>query len=305
MERHGVNRMEKIMKTLSRQSLIYIILVMAACFGLGIAALFTESDSGNLMYVFLQKGFTAFPVLAVVLTRWITKDKSPWNFSLRVWKRPGLWLFSAIVPGVLIVFGAFLYFVLFPENYSGAFDYGALLGLAGSGKGQITSPLSFSVVTIAIAALFIPIQLLELGEEIGWRAYLLPRQIERYGIRKAVLLNSFLWGMVHFPLIYFGFNYSLKNPLAPWSNIAMMLLVCMVFGVICSYIAIVSGNCMYSAIVHGVINIIGEVPVFLSVQQESGLLGPNPSGIISMSFMIVAAVILFIRLGKVKNKLSI
>lgn len=160
------------------------------------------------------------------------------------------------------------------------------------------------MTAIVISAAFIPIQLLELGEETGWREYLLPRQIKRLGIHKAVLLNSFLWGLAHLPLIYFGFNYSAHNPGAPWSNMAMMLLVCMTVGVICCYVTVVSGNAMYAAIVHGVINVIGEVPVFLSLRQENGLLGPNPTGFIGMAGMLLCAIVLFIRLSKIENRLT-
>ena len=57
---------------------------------------------------------------------------------------------------------------------------------------------------------------------------------------------------------------------------------------------------MYAAIMHGVVNVIGEIPVFCSVSLKSGLLGPNPTGLVSMSFLIILALILFVRLGNLK-----
>ena len=92
---------------------------------------------------------------------------------------------------------------------------------------RIMNPLSFSVVCVLIAAGCIPIQLLELGEEIGWREYLLPKQVAVYGMRKGVLLNGFYWGIAHLPLIFLGFNYSLENIGAPRSNMLIMIIVCM------------------------------------------------------------------------------
>ena len=56
----------------------------------------------------------------------------------------------------------------------------------------------------------------------------------------------------------------------------MMMLVCLVFGILCGAATIVSGNCMFAAIIHGVFNLIGEVPVFLSVSQRNTLLGLIP-----------------------------
>ena len=65
-----------------------------------------------------------------------------------------------------------------------------------------------------------------------------------------------------------------------------------------SYKSVISNNVMYSAVIHGAVNVIGEIPVFISVSHKSGLLGPNPTGIIGMSGLIVCAVIMLVRLQK-------
>lgn len=286
-----------------KQMRIYLLLILGICYLLGLTAFFTQSDSANTAYQILQKGFTAFPVVCAFITRRITKDSSKWRISLKVWKNAKLWLFCAFVPSILIAIGAALYFVLFPEQYSGVFDLDSLIG--GGYIIQIHNPLVFGAMCVLISALCVPIHLLELGEEIGWREYLLPKQIKQYGVGKGVLLNGLYWGIAHLPIIYFGFNYSLENFGAPWSNMAMMMLVCVVIGIICSYAMVTSGNVMYSAIIHGVVNVIGEIPVFLSVSNKSGLLGPNPTGIIGMSGLILCAAIIFVRLGKTENKLVV
>ena len=124
-------------------------------------------------------------------------------------------------------------------------------------------------------------------------------------MHRAALLNGILWGLAHLPLIYFGFNYSIENPGAPWSNIAMMMVVCVTLGIILSYVMLVSGNVMFPAIIHGVVNIIGEVPVYLSITQENSLLGPNPTGLIGLSGLIILAITMFICFGKAKNRVGI
>ncbi len=101
-------------------------------------------------------------------------------------------------------------------------------------------------------------------------------------------------------LIYLGFNYSKENPGAPWSNMALMMLACIVMGIMFSFVTLKTGNCMYAAIMHGVVNIIGEIPVFCSVSLKSGLLGPNPTGLLSMVFLIMMAIVLYVRLDKVQ-----
>lgn len=284
-----------------KQRIMFLSLVLGSCYLPFIITLIENKDGDSPIYQFIQKGFTAFPVLAAIITRWLTKDKTPWKIHIKVWKRPKLWAFCAFVPGLLIAFGAAIYFLMFPEEYSGSFHYGGLIALTGmqaNGSLPINSPILFAAVTVLLSAVFIPIHLLELGEEIGWREYLLPKQIERYGTHRAAMFNGVLWGLAHLPLIYYGFNYSLENPGAPWSNMVMMMLVCVVLGIILSYVMVFSGNVIYPAIIHGVVNTIGEVPVYLSITQKNGLLGPNPTGLISMSGLIILAIVLFFCIGK-------
>ena len=282
------------MKKLDKATILYLGIILAFTFGLAILEVIFKTGQ---FYDILQKGFTAVPVLTALVVRKITGgERGSFKLSLKVWKNWKMWLFCAFAPAILTALGAFLYFAVFSEEYSMVFELGKIVG--NDMTMEISNPIVFALVCIVISALCIPIQLLELGEEIGWRGYLLWRQVERYGEKKAVLINGIEWGLVHMPLIYLGFNYSSENPGAPWSNMAMMMLVCIVLGIMFSYVTLKTKNCMYAAIMHGVINIIGEIPVFCSVSLKSGLLGPNPTGLLPMSFLIVAAVILFVRLGR-------
>ena len=80
---------------------IYLIFVLGICWALGIAAFCLQGNSQNTIYQILQKGFTAFPVIAAVFTRHITGDKSEWRISFRVWKNKKLWAFCAFAPSIL------------------------------------------------------------------------------------------------------------------------------------------------------------------------------------------------------------
>lgn len=270
---------------------IYLGLIFFISYGLGILEFVTGTGK---FYHFLSIAFTFLPVLTAFITRRITGKPGKFHLSLKVWKDPKSWLFSAFVPGILIVPGTVLYFLVFPNEYSGVFRYGMLLGT--NAEIVIKSPLLIALACIIVAAMMIPIQLLELGEEIGWRGYLLGFQIEKYGKRKAVLINGVEWGLAHLPLIYFGFNYSLNNPGAPYTNMALMMVVCVIIGIMFSYITIKTGNCLYAAIMHGVVNVIGELPVYMTHDMESGLLGPNPTGILTISFLAAFSILLLIKM---------
>ena len=274
----------------------YLVIIYAYTFGLG--ALEKIFQTGQ-FYSILQTSFTALPVVAALIVRKTTGVESKSKLSLKVWQNCKMWLFCLFAPAILIVMGAILYFSIFSNEYSKVFEVGQLLG--NDTCIEISNPVLFIIICIFISALCFPIHLLELGEEVGWRGYILWFQVEKYGARKAVLVNGFEWGLAHMPLIYLGFNYSNDNPGAPWSNIALMMLVCITTGIIFSYVTLKTGNCMYAAIMHGVVNIIGEIPVFCSVSLKSGLLGPNPTGLLSMLFLIITAVFLYFKLEKLEN----
>ena len=269
----------------------YLGIVFVYTFGLGVLE---KIFSTGRVYSFLQISFTALPVITALIVQKIVGEKGRIKLSLKVWKDYKMWLFSMFVPGILIVLGAVLYFTVFRNEYSSVFELGQLIG--NDMRIEISNPIIFGIVCIVISAVCIPLHLLELGEEVGWRGYLLWLQVEKYGERKAILVNGLEWGLVHMPLIYFGFNYSNENPGAPWTNMLLMMLFCIVLGIIFSYVTLKTENCMYAAIMHGVVNIIAEIPVFCSVSMKSGLLGPNPTGLLSMTFLIIMAIFLFFKL---------
>ena len=73
--------------------------------------------------------------------------------------------------------GAAVYFFIFPKEYSGILKYGVLFG--SEAELTVRNPRVLSLAVIMVSAIAIPIQLLELGEEIGWQGYLLSFQIEK------------------------------------------------------------------------------------------------------------------------------
>jgi membrane protease YdiL (CAAX protease family) len=78
----------------------------------------------------------------------------------------------------------------------------AIYGYAHGGIGPLKPLLLFT--------LFAPSSLFwlvtgPLGEEFGWRGYLLPRLLQRYSPLKSALVLGVIWGVWHFPLYYHTF----------------------------------------------------------------------------------------------------
>lgn len=288
----------------TKRIFIFLIFVFGVYYCLWLTAILLPKNMGNAVYSFLSFPvvFMGTPALSVFLTRKITKDTSAMAYSVKAWKNKKIALFSMFVPAVFILVGAVLFYIIFPDDldYTGEYIIRSFGHLGAPSKISFTVPslLITGIIICIISAFCVPSWFIALGEEIGWRGYLLPLLCKKMSAGCAVLLNGALWGLAHAPLIYFGMNYGLNYAGAPYGGIAMMILFCMTIGVYMSFVTLKTNNCMYAAIIHGAVNIIGETPVFVSLSTQSSLLGPNPSGIIGMSVLLIGAVILLFKLPK-------
>jgi hypothetical protein len=88
-----------------------------------------------------------------------------------------------------------------------------------------------------------------MGEELGWRGFLLPRLMP-LGKPAAYLVLGLLWGLWHAPLIWAGLNY----PGQPVPGILMMCLVCLAFGAFLNEMTLHYRSSILSGFLHGAAN---------------------------------------------------
>ncbi len=282
---------------LKKQAILYLVIIYGF---LVIGWIVTILD--QTAYTVVWGMFSVFPIIATILTRVITKDKSPWYLKPSFRKSWKTYLFAAFAPGVAIFLGGLLYFTLFPQDLDlGAHNLIAQYAQYGAPETihfSIKAVMLIGVAFIFISPLVLPVHVFALGEEIGWRGYLLPILLKLTSQRTAVLLHGVLWGLAHAPLIYFGFNYGSDYWVAPITGMLMMVLVCVVLGTWLAYVTIQAESILPAVIFHGAGNVIGEMAAFVSFMSISPLLGPTPTGIVGMSGLLVGAIILFAKLEK-------
>ncbi|MEE0264431.1 MAG: CPBP family intramembrane glutamic endopeptidase [Acutalibacteraceae bacterium] len=196
--------------------------------------------------------------------------------------------------------GAVIFYLIFPQDLdlNGTYIAKNFAEFGAPSDIQFTVPglLVVGLCLCAVSSVFVPFWFISLGEDIGWQGYLLPLLCKKMPVKLAVLLTGVLWGSGHAPLIYSGMNYGMDYATAPYGGIAMMILCCTTIGVWMSYATLKTNNCMYASVIHGSLNLIGEVPVFVSLSSQSTLLGPNPSGIIGMSLLLIGAIVLIFKM---------
>lgn len=251
----------------------------------------------------ISVAFMFLPSISALIVRVLARDKSGLYLRPNIRGSKRQYIMAAFLPGALTLAGAALYFALFPKDLDLSMEYiSQLMSQAGivPNVPVMTLPRAIgSGLLLAIAAPLVWVNhIAALGEELGWRGFLLPLLKEELGERRAVLLNGMLWGAAHAPLVCFGLNYSGDYPGAPWSGILMMVVFATVIGIFLSYLTMSSGSIWPACIAHGAVNAVREAPLLICAVNHNVLLGPKPSGIVGMAGFIVLGAVLLARLGR-------
>lgn len=86
-----------------------------------------------------------------------------------------------------------------------------------------------------------------LGEEIGWRGFLVPELYKKYGFTKTSLISGFVWGIWHLPILLFA-DYNSGTPSWYAMSCFMVLIVSMSF--IYTWYRIKSGSLWTAVLLH-------------------------------------------------------
>nr|WP_321258021.1 CPBP family intramembrane glutamic endopeptidase [uncultured Pseudodesulfovibrio sp.] len=107
-----------------------------------------------------------------------------------------------------------------------------------------------------------------LGEEIGWRGFMLPRLMP-LGKPLAYSLLGLIWGIWHAPLILAGFNY----PGYPVGGIIMMCVLCFAFSLFLNEMTLHYDSSILAGFIHGAVNAQGYGVWLLLFPDVHPLLG--------------------------------
>lgn len=237
------------------------------------------------------------------------KFRHGWRFYLALW----------MLPFVATLVGGLIFYLLFPQSFDS--NLGVVRKLAESSSSTATTSPWALLLTITLSLMFIsaPINtVVSMGEEFGWRAYLLQKLMIRFanpgfvagasasvssdapnsasgfyaaGARKAALLTGILHGVWHLPLILL--TASLTPGVTVLTPVAYLLFTCSL-SILLSWGTLNSGSVWPAAVGHGTVNATSALPGFLLAGQPIPLIGPDPTGLIGgIGYTILALVLLF------------
>lgn len=133
-----------------------------------------------------------------------------------------------------------------------AFPVYALVWVFGLGRLDLSGPVGgwqiASMATLGVAGSCLS----ALGEEIGWRGFLVPRLADLFGFTKASLFSGLIWAAWHTPLILFA-DYN-SGSIPSWYALACFLV--MVVGASFSYawLRLKSGSLWPAVLLHAAHN---------------------------------------------------
>ena len=254
-----------------------IFLIWPRVFGFKADAL-TEED------VAFRAALTAvlmfFPAIGVLFTRLVTGEGFKGTMlRLNLRGNARYYLMAWFGPMVLTLLGAIFYFVLFPSK----FTFEQFCNFSSNGSAVV-----LTIVLLPFTPLF---NLLPcLGEEWGWRGYLLSKVAARMKFLPAVLITGFIWGIWHAPIVVAGHNYDAEYPSL---GIVAMCMFCIVVGVFLSFLTLRVKSCWPAVLAHGAINGTAGIGLLFSnnfiMYAPDCFIGPLPTGVVGgFAYMIVA-----------------
>ncbi|HIC94786.1 MAG TPA: CPBP family intramembrane metalloprotease [Anaerolineae bacterium] len=142
--------------------------------------------------------------------------------------------------------------------------------------GKAISPEMVVAIQLAFALTFAPLFncLFALGEELGWRGFLLPHLLP-LGRWKAILLSNVVWGFWHAPAILQGHNY----PDRPVLGIFMMIVFCLLMGAVFSWLYLRTGSPWAPTLAHASLNATAGLPMLFLTDVDIAVGGTVASAI--------------------------
>lgn len=236
------------------------------------------------------------PTLGMLLTRRLTKEGFAFsgtdsmllgiNLKNKKWI---LYLMVMILPWIYFELGNGLRLLLSPEAFSTevAEELGSLLFI---------QPFASIVngVCVSFGAL---------GEELGWRGYMMPKLLKLMDAKWAVPVGGIIWGIWHWPMIYLGHNFGFGYLGYPFTGFAAMCVMSVAIGTILTYVTCRTGSIWPAAILHAVNNASpGILQYYFDGSKVSGWKGDSVVQflILFLPAVLIAAVwyMVFIRENK-------
>lgn len=223
--------------TIKKSEIVFLVTVIIAS---GIAETMICTGGADWWYLLLMW----IPAVSATIANCISFREEDDAFSLkRLFSKAGFhkcrfrYIFAGLMlPAIYLLIPYMVYWWLYPQNFA---YHDVPLGVI------LKDCLPVAIIGTAVSLLS------ALGEEIGWRGYLIPALYQRLGLKRALLLSSLFWCCWHFPLLVAG-GYMAGTSIL--YQIPAFTLCILPVGVIAGILTIQSGSIWPAALLHAAHN---------------------------------------------------
>lgn len=114
-----------------------------------------------------------------------------------------------------------------------------------------------------------------LGEEIGWRGWLLPR-LRPLGVWPALILSGAIWGVWHAPITLLGHNYGLYD----LRGVGLMTIFCILMGSLLGFLRLRTGSVWPAVFAHASLNASAGALILLGdAEHPPNMILAGPAGV--------------------------
>lgn len=266
----------------------FLVITVAISWPLFLAPLFMQ-NLDQLAAQYAVQGLWALamwgPGIAAILTTLLIQKKPFRSLNLNRLGPKRFYLWALLLPAMLSILGGVFTLLFGMAKLDLEFTMMRAALSAAPGGDAIPAWLVI-LVQSAFAILLAPFinVIFALGEELGWRGFLLPNLLP-LGQWKAILLSGIIWGVWHAPAIVQGHNY----PGYPVLGVFLMVGFCVLLGIIFSWLYLNTRSPWVAALAHGSVNAVAGLPVLFLVPGFNMAFGGTlaaPVGWIGMIFFI-------------------
>ena len=138
-----------------------------------------------------------------------------------------------------------------------------------------------------------------MGEEIGWRGYMLPALTERSGLKKALIITSLFWCCWHLPLLAFG-DYMAGAPV--WYKLPAFVLCIFPVGIIIGGLTYLSKSVWPAAFLHAAHNNYDQAVFGVITRGDDMMYYVSETGFLTIICGWVIAIIMIVKVKDIAAK---
>ena len=233
---------------MDRNTMLYLVVLFTVSYSIEFIIVF-EANSGNYAFANILMILLVF-MPATIAGLMVNMFKEPPYFLRTRFKDIRFFLIAYLYPLFLIVVAAILLDLLGFDIDWGLTAYKTRIYQIALQR-EISPERLYEIAVMSVLIAPFVYAVFALGEEIGWRGYLLDKLLTQNSLERVIIFIGTIWALWHAPLIIFiGYNYKTLRAL----GLLLFIPFCIAHGTVLIWLRLRTRSILLPALGHGAIN---------------------------------------------------